>query len=79
MAMQVILIMKQEEGEVLDRSSSSLTDASWTNESCALRKQNACVVPCARIDACILIEEDLIILSDYKRRVASAAHWPVRC
>jgi hypothetical protein len=52
MAMQVILIMKQEEGEVLDRSSSSLVDASWTNESCALRKQNA--LCCAlRPDRCM--------------------------
>jgi hypothetical protein len=52
MAMQVILIMKQEEGEVQDRSSSSLADASWTNESCALRKQNA--LCCAlRPDRCM--------------------------
>jgi hypothetical protein len=44
MAMQVILIMKQEEEEVPDRSSSSLVDASWTNESCALTEAERLVL-----------------------------------
>ena len=73
MAMQVILIMKQEEEE-----EEEIHPALWMHRGpmrvVPYGSRTPYVVPCARIDACILIEEDLIIWSDFKRRFASTAH-----